>query len=1740
MIKDPGAIYDPNGLETGPGDPPKPSPPRADTIPVQTADQYLQSVMGTPQAMERAGKSFQFNQDQSDINKFLPDGVTDPSITGQDNALQMGRHQSVLNKVGRRLVNLAPNMAAGLIEIAGYTGALATEWGDNRDYDNALIQAAASLRDPAGTNYARQDQSTLGGSLSDPTWWVDNAAQLIEFAVPFAVAGAGTGSMMEAASTAAATGLRAGATGTAAIRGLGQGLSAGFLAYSEAAQSGNQVFKEVYDFQLNKLTAEGSTPESAREQAKHLAAQSAATTVQLATAMSTSLNLHAVAPYFKTAENIGEDLLRRSLTREAGESTADWASRIRNLNVPLPRSESWAHRAIAMGLEGTEEVVQNIAQVTGTQMGKDGKSAGVLEQFGQISNYIDRASGKDNILSFGLGALGGGLIEFGSQSMIPSRNVQVMDADGKPLQALDRQGELQFNEKGEPVYQTKWVTPRTADKWNAAQAFVSQRDALAKDIDTFGDLQSKYAMALRAGNQVEVDKTRNELFNTAQLYAVRTGMIEPWKTTYENIAAMEPQAAVDAGMAKDLKDTSYKEKAREAVSDLSAYSKEYEKLLTKFGGQYEANAAVKQVVDMVFARKVDLMSWEKVLNRHDAEYNRRMKESDELLKMKDPDGFNDLVNDYSKKYQTAKITQDRFTNDLAELKAASASNDIKILDKYIKKYRAVGINDGDRVSAIKDLIRKIEQTNQRINEQLIAAQDVLINSTAFDQWKEKNRDGSFEDYMSQVQKQYNTDLENTFYKADIDTSRREYEIASRNYADIAEEKSVGGFIKKANNWLEKLKKETDQAREQQTLELARRAKDQSTLTKLDKMVLQQMAERYRNAREDSMQNARRIREQLESLQKQADATSIWKDPVKKTGLLSQIRDAKNALALEEAKTRRYNSLYLDSTVDTSSPDQMVTTEQVTQEDNDTNDNDDDGLPVPIEETPPVPVPEQPIDIPPDVEPPSEIDMLLAEIEGSSLTPEQVENNSSTYEVVKELTRMAYKMPWQVTEALEKIEDKLRAGDIAFSYDLLKPQVAEGFVSQKDAAKLLQLLKDVVDATTEKENIQQQIESPVEQVVEGPSVDSEGPGIPETPVINNLDESSATSFAPEDSGNSSRHAGYKITDVMSIANMTSDYTEVFDEKTQSYRKLNLPSEINKKTNPDVLRPGGVPAGTKIRYEVDTEYDGDANVNDQLAVDEYGKRIKTTEKFTDYADADGNVVRSTSAIGNVPIKIVDTATGRTVGYMRKLDWVTTKYPGTTDYRNVQHVLYDSEGNPVDNMELQTGELLKNRMAIVEQFNNGRRPTEGTVNSKGSGRPILNYKTNLNTESSKVELGFARSNKPENSLLPDESLTLGIVDSGTAYSGYNYPFPKDKAYDNVDLIKGSVVVMLPTANGKYTYAPLVGQRLVEGKRRTAVNTVVRAIELYLLNDGANPQLLDEIKTLENKTGHDISSEQGLKNFIGQYFTYTQSFKNTDTAANAVTSGPKVESFLFNIWDRVATQNKGNIRTGWAYSGRPVVEAKIVNGRLNPEFIQSLEEGFATRSRAVVYTDATRNIKGINSEGTFNDIIYTSDGKWKEIPYPSYNEYVKSFSKTAVYGKNRLDDGTYVYTNNPQISISVHPGQQFPTLRVDENTSSKITAKPKPATETVPEFDQDAAGFFDDLSNYALSVGTKTIQVNEIASAPDGAKQMTVENLEELYNFTSESQRNGKTVQEVFRQLASAGHTFLAEGFNPFSRCL
>lgn len=1709
MIKDPNDLYDDN---TDPGQP----PPK-----VSAADSYLKMRSSAPASMPHAGSSFKVEDvDKSDQSKLFGDtGIYDPAVSGQNISLEAGNRQSFGSKLGRRLTNLVPNMAAGIVDMVGNVGALLTEWGDQRDYHNGLNDLADSMKDPAGKMY---HNSTDTWAIHDPAWWIDHVAGFAEMAGTFAIGGLGSARLLGGIAK-----LGAGVEDLSQASKLWQAgtqlANSSLMSYVMGAQGGANVYKETYDHQFTKLIGDGLSPDDAHAQASHIAAQSAATTAQLTTMLTIGMNVGAFAPYFKSQENVVNDIISKNIAGMEGESAGVIGKAVRGMDAADYADKLYHHASILskvgeMGKIGTEMLAIHFAEKTGADLGNKGKTKGFLEQLGELSNVTDRVANSEGLLSFVMGAAMGGLQHYLSHDIIPSRKIEKINPDGTPLQQMSADGEPMVDDKGIPVIQKSLVTPRAYERDFTKRRFNNIRDAIAADFEAFDTAHKDLLDAVKNNKPLDAEEAKDRMFNTSKLYAVKAGLTEPWKKSFDKIGEMSPEEAMAAGYITDPKDDSYKSKASQASADMDHLSDLYNSLLKKYGGK---GSTSEPLVDMVFGRMADLYETGKRLDRFEQDLTKQETEETRIARMFDPQNTAIAMQDYIRQANSAREVERQLVEDHKTLLGGNPKDVARLLSKY----RAIGYGDGNIAEAIKDLDTKLRTKQQQLSDKVKLAEDAMLNSTNYNEWLQKHPDGKFDDFLKEANEKANIDAQNRYMRTQLEEARAAHEIATENMRDMTSEKSIKKFSRKANEWIDGLKKQADEDAKRKVAKLAEMTKDKTTLDRLQKIELNRIAESYRTERDSAYNNIDSNNTQIDKLKAELEKVK-GSDILRKLGLKRQINELQTKNKQLAARAKKLDSLYNEYKVDTAPSTEPVDVEDVTGEQNGKVTEDADQFPTTggLDKPAPIVVP------PPAFTP----EVITEPIELDINTPEQQANDyKELYTGIRSIA---------VQQSMNRIIDGMFDGTVGFSLDLLNKEIAAGAITQAKATNLLykaqQYVKDVQDTYDLLNEAFETDNDPVQE----PQVQVEGIDAPSTPVTENSVEPDVNDIPV----NSAYHAGYKIVEA---ATTGATSTIAYDEGTRTdkkgntvYYKVARPDGLNKALNEDILHPAKLLPGTALRYEVDTEYEGDKNITDSLSWDSDGNVSKEKERGADYLTPSGKVGEHPNNIGNVPIRVMDATTGKYLFHIRKLDWLEAKFPGTTDYRNIVDKIVMPDGEEIDNLSIQRDELMNLRSMIVDKFNKEGKPVEGKIaaEGKGTGRLILNSEVTKDATGtgmkSKVipKLAIDRTN-PENSMLPDPSLKLVISDEGgVLYEGRNHEFSGPLGFDpkKSNLNKGGVGAMVPAANGEHLYAPLTGTKIVDGDKPSAgLNSITRAIELFLLNDGTMPQIGAEIDNIESNTGFNIATPQGLKAFINQYYTYSQGFQDSVLMPGKVNE----ERFLFHINDDANSilDKTKMIKAGFTSRGDGAQYANLANGKLSPAFVEMLKQGLATRSRAVVYTDNSQGLKGINSSDTFRDATFIPDKGWKFNDYANYNEYVKSFSKTAVYGRNQLSDGTYVYTANPHLPMDFPAADLSGKFVMDENTKVEVVE--------LPNINEDKTGaqMLDDLFNMSPKISTPTV-VREMATGSDKSRPLDVKTLEEMYNFTPEAQRNGKTVREVYENLASRGISYLSDGYNPFSRCL
>ena len=731
------------------------------------------------------------------------------------------------------------------------------------------------------------------------------------------------------------------------------------------------------------------------------------------------------------------------------------------------------------------------------------------------------------------------------------------------------------------------------------------------------------------------------------------------------------------------------------------------------------------------------------------------------------------------------------------------------------------------------------------------------------------------------------------------------------------------------------------------------------------------------------------------------------------------------------------------------------------------------------------------------------------------------------------------LPDIVKNAMDKLEQEFKGQP--FSYDLVKqrlaPFVTDGIISQATADSL---------AVTLRQNM-----------TEEPSVLTVPPEA-STPVV---DTSNSALEIPQESPpdsfptifNPELFSDESINEmVWSNRAMTTDAVKG-NFSALEYREFKLAdgrvvmrNVMNTNDNPTIdanvdtrlLEANKLAIGTSVKVSIDTEWSGQINTDDRLEEDEFGNRVQRKDHFTDYIGTDGKILmepkegETLPPYADMPIKIVS-KDGITT-YLPRVSWIIAQQ-GASNFRNVADTVWDGEKVITNNVEEQAKRVMAIRKIIAERYN--KNPESHTLETRVSDRTdgILMYSGTLNLNTGKFQYKIQSAAKQ----LPDTSLKFGflttegklLVDKS---KDFDLPVSKMSATQK-QKHAGAPVVFIPLANGRHQAVPLETRKL--GERKADVATMLRAIELYLLHgteEGkADPLLAKHLEDIKKYTGFDLSVENGLRNFINQYYTHTSNFEDGIVRADAKVAkdAKKVNRFMLAIPKNQDTSvyPKTLIKVGTSYSGGKAVYAKLVDGKLDPNFVKAFTIGISGRFKNAVLADG--NLQGMNSNKAITEVRIQADGRVQPTHHADYNAYLKSFTRTAVYGGHKAESGRYIYNANSQVIIDPAPlwkGQ----IADAQTTASSLVTSAAPVTQTdvssLIELEKDDFT----LGNMASSY-TQTVQIS-----PEG-NSLNLSTLEDLYNITPDSNKNGKTPAEILQKLEGLGINKLADGYNPFVKC-
>lgn len=1240
-------------------------------------------------------------------------------------------------------------------------------------------------------------------------------------------------------------------------------------------------------------------------------------------------------------------------------------------------------------------------------------------------------------------------------------------------------------------------------------------------------------------------------------------------------------AAMQAGYTGTAGSEDYKNKAQRAIKDIQYLTKLWDDTQTAYNSGLDEKHA--QVARHVFAAKANIYSQTNFINELETDIAIQRTNLDQFVPTTQQSAD---IQAMVKVNKTEQAAIDILTNDLSMVRGAIEEGNLESLEGLIRKYSVPGKDLDEGVRNLgKTLDELIAQRQQAQNSN----QEALENTLGYTNWKEKNPNKSFEDFTNSVKETgtYSAELDNL--QDAVNELKLQRDAAANNLAKITSKSGITAITSAYAAERKRLEKELN---ERFGLENEANVLENQTKENIAKIVAANKTRKinelqaYIQERTEKLVAVQADIEAIETSEKQASLWARVKGLSKKAQLMT-LTGERSILLFQIREARRKIENIQEAPVETA----VVTEPEIEETEQETT-----GIPIeeePIVETPEPEIADETTEAVPDVpeqefeegEIPTEFADLAAELgfEAEPTTYRSVEEiiDKSTMETITasvelgvngnipmettldaiktildvvadnmtepewtdviqpwilniaqtinspnftELAEIADRTPAGIWSEVESAFQKVLSGEANFDYDMFGPAVAKGF-SAVDAQKMLWYVEKelqrqsasespIMDEAPEESSYDT---APLEELYIPPVPEPDSTITVNEPIIQTITE------------NPQSHEGIKTKVGNKLAVLQLRYAEGKNEK-GNFVKINLPnSELVEGLYPGLLLPDGLQPGTALVLKLDRGFEGQTGTKD-IIVDEGSIPERTYDAFTNYLEADGVRIKTDEAsIASVPIRVEDSA-GNYIAHLHTVPWIKAKYPNTDDYRNVLDE-YSVNGELISgNVEAQASLVTKLRKQLVAQFNSGKTELRTTVKEKGVGQFIINMAKTDKPWASKVEY------LPTATLMPGP-VEFGIIQNGEIQVGRNTPTERSVYEHSFTKTSpnGSVVALVPMANGQYEGAPIQMPKMSQND----VDTIILAIEQFLDVTGDTTKA-DEIR---DKTGFNITTAKGLKAFINQFYTYTQEIKEETLVADApVGAEGRVSKFVFDV--EYTANGRGQVVAGVTYSGtKKAIAALGHDGKLEDGFKALLMkhlagltlDGKATeggRYKHVVFSRQDLGWQGVNSPLPITEVTYyPKSGKLKNKTHASYNDYLKSFTTTYVDGRNTVA-GQHIYAVHGTVEFDVLP--VFETkieTPVEEISISEVT----PMTETV--IDVELAQEWDDIFGSPREVVQKTLYRPSIKIS-EGIPT-TVENLQNLANFTPVENRNQRTVGEVKQELDRLGITSLLPNYNPFYSC-
>lgn len=648
------------------------------------------------------------------------------------NALR-ARNQPWTDQVGNSLVKAVPGTALKILENAGDLGELVFDWDKDKEYTNVFTELAKAGQEKLNEKFHtyQETPSNQFASPADSGWWFNMGDGLIQSVGAFWATGAGVGGTLSKGAKALNAAIKGGELGAKITQGAAQLGTASSLAYTEGIQSAAQV----YDATKKQKLSEGLTEDAA----KKIASDAASKTMMLNTVINTGLNITSLSPLFKSFGHL-DDGIRQQLSRKAKETLPKYIERLGQLESQGVKQASIMK---TLGLEAMQEGIEEDVNLYSENEGY--RQGGVESQVKSnkptaIGRFIDTAFSEEGAINFLSGAVGG-VAQTAGFEYAPLRTYT--DDAGKKSRMSARNLE-------------------------ALQQQKSQRETIhtfKTDLEYIQEKQQALNAAVAAKDQNKIEEARQDLFNIAALKSIRQETIDELTQEIGTIGSVDntklgPDQLTDAerqGLADNVDDHRYREKAASKSADLKMLNKEYRNL--QGNGTFTSNFALNEA----FRQRMDVYSTEKVLE--DVQKNLAQTHADLANLFPDPDTQQAILlkaelngleiatkelekrkspvsKDISTQYQVAKQAYADLTrlNHLTETRVKGNSGIVNKLTPHYANRAFVQSKLDNRQEIYRETLnnpKKFEDKLNKIVEKVVKVQETLKKEKVAEENKQK-------------------------------------------------------------------------------------------------------------------------------------------------------------------------------------------------------------------------------------------------------------------------------------------------------------------------------------------------------------------------------------------------------------------------------------------------------------------------------------------------------------------------------------------------------------------------------------------------------------------------------------------------------------------------------------------------------------------------------------------------------------------------------------------------------------------------------------------------------------------------------------------------------------------------------------------------------------------------------------------------------------------------------------------